>query len=36
MPRALWEGDTVVVVADGKDEEAAVESIGNYLSGKTE
>ncbi len=36
MSLALDKGDTVVVVADGKDEEAAVESIGNYLSGKTE
>ena len=36
MSLILDKGDTVVVVADGKDEEAAVESIGNYLSGKTE
>lgn len=36
MSLALDKGDTVVVVADGKDEEAAVESICNYLSGKTE
>lgn len=36
MSLTLDKGDTVVVVADGKDEEAAVESIGNYLSGKTE
>ena len=35
MSLALDNGEKVVVAADGKDEEAAIESIGNYLSGKT-
>jgi len=34
MTLGLRAGECVVVKADGADEEAAVESIGNYLSGK--
>ncbi len=36
MSLVLDNGETVTVVADGKDEEAAMESIVNYLSGKAE
>lgn len=36
MSLALDNGETVTVMADGKDEAAAVESIGDYLTGKTE
>lgn len=36
MSLVLDNGEKVTVVADGKDEEAAVESIVNYLSGKAE
>lgn len=36
MSLALDQGETVTVVADGKDEQEAVEHIGDYLSGKTE
>lgn len=35
MSLALDMGETVTVVADGSDEQEAVESIGNYLSGIT-
>lgn len=34
MTLGLRVGECVVVKADGTDEDAAVESIGNYLSGK--
>lgn len=34
MSLALDMGETVTVTADGSDEQEAVESIGNYLSGK--
>ena len=36
MSLALDQGETVTVVADGKDEQEAVEHMGDYLSGKTE
>lgn len=36
MSLAFDRGETVTVVADGKDEQEAVEHIGDYLSGKTE
>lgn len=36
MSLALDQGEMVTVVADGKDEQEAVEHIGDYLSGKTE
>lgn len=36
MSLVLDRGETVTVVADGKDEKDAVEHIGDYLSGKTE
>lgn len=36
MSLSLDRGETVTVVADGKDEQEAVEHIGDYLSGKTE
>lgn len=36
MSLAFDKGETVTVVADGKDEQEAVEHIGDYLSGKTE
>ena len=34
MTLILSAGDTVTVSADGKDEDAALEGIENYLSGK--
>lgn len=34
MTLGLRAGECVVVKADGADEDAAVENIGNYLSGK--
>ncbi len=34
MTLILSAGDTVTVSADGKDEDAALEGINNYLSGK--
>lgn len=36
MSLVLDRGETVTVVADGKDEKDAVAHIGDYLSGKTE
>lgn len=36
MSLALDQGEMVTVVADGKDEQEAVEHMGDYLSGKTE
>lgn len=36
MSLAFDQGETVTIVADGKDEQEAVEHIGDYLSGKTE
>lgn len=36
MSLALNRGETVTVIADGTDEEAAVTNIGDYLTGKTE
>ena len=36
MSLALDQGETVTVVADGKDEQEAVEHMGDYLSGQTE
>ena len=36
MSLTLDKGETVMVVADGSDEEAAVNGIGDYLSGKAE
>ena len=36
MSLVLNQGETVTVVADGKDEQEAVEHISDYLSGKTE
>lgn len=36
MSLTLDRGETVTVVADGRDEQEAVEHIGDYLSGKTE
>ncbi len=36
MSMALNQGEKVTIIADGKDEEDAVEHIGDYLSGKTE
>lgn len=36
MSLVLDRGETVTVVADGKDEKDAIEHIGDYLSGKTE
>ena len=36
MSLAFDQGEMVTVVADGKDEQEAVEHIGDYLSGKTE
>ena len=36
MSLVLDNGEKVTVVAEGKDEEAAVESIVNYLSGNEE
>lgn len=36
MSLALDQGETVTVMADGNDEQAAVDSVGDYLTGKTE
>ena len=36
MSMPLNQGESVTVIADGADEQVAVEDIGNYLSGKTE
>lgn len=36
MSMPLTQGENVTVIADGADEQVAVEAIGNYLSGKTE
>jgi catabolite repression HPr-like protein len=36
MSVALNQGEQVTVLADGEDEKEAVETIGDYLSGKTE
>ncbi len=36
MSLVLNQGETVTVVAEGKDEQEAVAHIGDYLSGKTE
>lgn len=36
MSMALNQGETVTVVADGRDEQEAIEHISDYLSGKTE
>ena len=36
MSLVLNQGETVTVVADGKDEQEAVEHISDYLSGNTE
>ena len=36
MSLVLNQGETVAVVADGKDEHEAIAHIGDYLSGKTE
>lgn len=36
MSLVLNQGEKVTVVAEGKDEQEAVEHIGDYLSGKTE
>ena len=36
MGLVLNQGETVAVVADGKDEHEAIAHIGDYLSGKTE
>lgn len=35
MSLALSQGETVTVSAEGNDEQAAIENIGDYLSGKT-
>jgi len=32
----LNQGESVTVIAEGADEQAAVDAIGNYLNGKTE
>ncbi len=36
MTLGLYPGEPVTVTAEGEDEEAAVEKIENYLSGKAE
>lgn len=36
MTLTLNKGETVTVMADGEDEQTAIESISNYLSGKEE
>ncbi len=36
MSLVLNQGESVAVVADGKDEHEAIAHIGDYLSGKTE
>ena len=36
MSMPLTQGENVTVIADGADEQVAVEAIGNYLSDKTE
>lgn len=36
MSMALSQGENVTIVAEGKDEQEAVEHIADYLSGKTE
>ena len=36
MSMPLNQGENVTVIADGADEQAAVDAIGNYLSGKKE
>lgn len=35
MSLALSQGEMVTVSAEGNDEQAAIENIGDYLSGKT-
>ena len=34
MSLGIGRGEQITVTADGPDEEAAVEGIGNYLAGK--
>ena len=36
MSMPLNQGESVTVIAEGTDEQAAVDAIGNYLNGKTE
>lgn len=36
MSMPLNQGESVTVIAEGIDEQAAVDAIGNYLNGKTE
>lgn len=36
MSLALNRGETVTVMAEGNDEQEAVDSVGDYLTGKTE
>ena len=36
MSMPLNQGESVTVIAEGTDEQAAVDAIGSYLNGKTE